>query len=351
MTALGTGSTGRAAGVRAVALALLLALAAAAPAAAQGLVGGQSGDGPLKIDAEDGIEWRRDEQVYIARGNASASRGDVTVYADRLVAHYRDTQGGGGQQDGGSGGSGVSGTGGTEIYRIEAIGSVRIVDDRAVAQGDKGVYDLDQQVVVLTGEDLQFETDQETITATDSLEYWQGRDLAVARGDATAVRGDRRIQAAVLAARFAPQDGEGTAQQASAGSAADGDRPQQITRIEAFDNVRISTPQEYARGDRGVYNTRTEIATLTGNVRLTRGENQLNGGWGQVNLKTGVSRLLGAPPDSGEKRRVNALLAPDSARNADVSDTGEAEAAANAAADGDARGGTGGDGGANEGNR
>lgn len=317
-------------------LGCLLLLALSDPAAAQGLVG-DGAEGPLQIDAEDGIEWRRDEQVYIARGNATATRGQVTVYGDRLIAHYRDSGGDSGDQGGSSG----LDTGDTEIYRLEAVGSVRIVDQRANARGDRGVYDLDQQVVVLTGDDLQFETEQETITAEDSLEYWEARDLAVARGDAVAVRGDRRIQADVLTARFDPQQQDGAetanAETASAESAdsgqADG-RAREIERIEAFGNVRISTPEEYARGDRGVYNTRTQIATLTGNVRLTRGDNQLNGGWGQVNLETGVSRLLGAPPESGEKQRVRALLEPDSAEDTEISDTGAAEAEANAEANG-----------------
>jgi lipopolysaccharide export system protein LptA len=325
------------AGLRSLAAALILALALGVgatvpPAAAQGLVGG-SGNGPLEINASDGIEWRRDEQVYIARGDASASRGGVTVYGDRLIAHYRETEG---SSDGGSGaGSGDNAanggqqgtdaglsTGGTEIYRVEAVGNVRIVDDRSTSRGDKAVYDLDQQVVVMTGDDLLFETEQETITAEDSLEYWQARDLAVARGDAEAVREDRVIRAEVLAARFAPeQDGGGNA----GGEQAPEER-QEIERIEAFENVRISSPSEFARGDRGVYNTRTEIATLTGNVRITRGQNQLNGGWGQVNLRTGVSRLRGGPPETGGGSRVRALLQPDSAQDVDPSDTAQSEA-------------------------
>mgnify|MGYP006275231033 FL=1 len=334
------------AGLNSLAAALILALALGVgatvpPVAAQGLVGG-SGSGPLEIDATDGIEWRRDEQVYIARGDASASRGGVTVYGDRLIAHYRETEG---SPDGGSGaGSGDNaanggqpGTdaglsnGGTEIYRVEAVGNVRIVDDRSTSRGDKAVYDLDQQVVVMTGDDLLFETEQETITAEDSLEYWQARDLAVARGDAKAVREDRVIRAEVLAARFTPeQDGGGAAAPNAGEDPADGEQApeerQEIERIEAFDNVRISTPSEFARGDRGVYNTRTEIATLTGDVRITRGENQLNGSWGQVNLRTGVSRLRGAPPETGGGSRVRALLQPDSAQDVSPSDTAQSEA-------------------------
>jgi lipopolysaccharide export system protein LptA len=303
----------------ALALTALAVMGAALPAFGQGLLGG-SGAGPLEINASDGIEWRRDEQVYIARGDASASRGGVTVYGDRLIAHYRQTDG---DRDGGSaqeGGSGLS-TGGTEIYRVEAVGGVRIVDERAATQGDKAVYDLDQQVIVITGDDLRFETDRETITAEESLEYWQARDLAVARGDAKATRDDRVIRAEVLAARFAPQQ-DGSADSAGGDQTA----RKEIERIEAFDNVRISTPSEFARGDRGVYNTRTEIATLTGNVRITRGENQLNGGWGQVNLRTGISRLRGAPPDADGGSRVRALLQPDSARDVSPSDTAQSEA-------------------------
>ena len=343
-------------GLRSLAAALTLALALGVgatlpPAAAQGLVGG-SGQGPLEINATDGIEWRRDEQVYIARGDATASRGGVTVYGDRLIAHYRETEGGsdgasgdnsGGGSGGGSGGeqgreSGLS-TGGTEIYRVEAVGNVRIVDDRTTSRGDKAVYDLDQQVVVMTGDDLMFETEQETITAEDSLEYWQARDLAVARGDAKAVREDRVIRAEVLAARFVPEQGGGDSGGGNTGSGTTGgddgsdgsggetpDERQEIERIEAFENVRISTPSEFARGDRGVYNTRTEIATLTGNVRITRGENQLNGGWGQVNLRTGVSRLRGNPPEAGGGSRVRALLQPDSAQDVNPSDTAQSEA-------------------------
>jgi lipopolysaccharide export system protein LptA len=52
------------------------------------------------------------------------------------------------------------------------------------------------------------------------------------------------------------------------------------------------------------------VATLVGDVKISRGENQLNGGYAEVNLNTGVSRLLGAPPDSDAKARVRGLLRP-----------------------------------------
>ena len=79
--------------------------------------------------------------------------------------------------------------------------------------------------------------------------------------------------------------------------------------VEADGNVVITTPEEVARGREGVYNADKGTATLTGDVRITRGENQLNGERAVVNLNTGVSRLL--PAAKGE--RVKGLFTPGTA--------------------------------------
>ncbi len=70
---------------------LAAALLGGAPAGGQGLIpgGGGGGDKPLEISADEGIEWRRDSNQYIARGNARAAQGDLEVFADVLIANYR----------------------------------------------------------------------------------------------------------------------------------------------------------------------------------------------------------------------------------------------------------------------
>ena len=45
--------------------------------------------GPVTITSRDGIDWQQAEKVVIARGDARAVRDNVTVTADRLIAHYR----------------------------------------------------------------------------------------------------------------------------------------------------------------------------------------------------------------------------------------------------------------------
>jgi len=86
-----------------------------------------------------------------------------------------------------------------------------------------------------------------------------------------------------------------------------------IDVINALGGVTITTPTDVVRGQEGVYNVRTEIATIMGRVRITRGENQLNGDYAEVNLATGVSRLLAQP--GPQRERVRGLLVPDNTEN------------------------------------
>lgn len=263
----------------------LAALAASLDLAhAQSLEGLKGGDEPLEINADDGIEWRRDEQLYVARGNAVATRGDITVYAQVMSAHYT------------SGAEGKS-----EIDRIEVHGDVRIVSPTETVYGDRGAYDVINGVFVLVGKDLRLVGENGLLTARDSLEYWEQKRLAVARGNATAVREDKKIEADVLTAYFEPDESDAL----------------QMQRIEAYGNVRVATPGEFARGERGTYFVDREFATLIGDVKITRAENQLNGEYAEVDMKTGVSRLMPAPPGEKAGKRVHGLISPQQPREAE----------------------------------
>lgn len=255
------------------ALALAAALLCAVPALAQGLgssFGAAGSDQPITIQAEDGIEWQQRAQVYIARGNAVAQSGQVTVHADELTAHYRETT-----------------ESSSEIYRLEARGHVRIETPTENATGDAGVYDVEQAVLVITGQSVRFATPTETITAEQSLEYWENKGLAVARGNAVADQDGKRLRADVISAHL---------RENQAGRFA-------VYRVEAFGNVQIRTATEFVRGDYGDYRAESGIAALSGSVKITQGSNQLNGDFAEVDLNTGVSRLLGRPSVAGGKGR------------------------------------------------
>jgi lipopolysaccharide export system protein LptA len=301
--------------VTARALLALLPLLFSLPSAAQNLDLTQGG--PIEITSEDGIEWRQQEQVVIARGAARAVREGVAVDADRLIARYRPR--GGAAAPAPQTGSATSPVSGSEIWRLEAEGRVRITSQTERAFGERAVYDLDQAVMVLSGQGLALETPDQRITARDSLEYWPQRRMAVARGGAVVVTSDnRRITADTLVAHFAepPPAGQEPAR-ASASPPASPQRPgglpgvsegSRIERVEAFGTVEIRTEEEVVRGDRGAYSPQTGLARLAGSVRITRGENQLNGQEAIVDMRSGVSRLVSAPG-----QRVQGLIVPDQA--------------------------------------
>jgi len=214
---------------------------------------------PIHIEANEGIEWLSDKKVYIARGDATAKQNNFQLKSDVIKAHYRETQ-----------------ASGTEIYRLEAIRKVIILSSNRIAYGDYGVYNLDNSVAVLTGKNLRLKTALETIRARKSLEYWDKKRLAVAKGNATAQRGEKQVRADTLKVYFTKTKDESLT----------------ANRIEAVGSVEISTPNEVAVGDEAVYYIEKELVTLLGHVKITRGKSQLNGSIAEVNLKTGRSRLL-----------------------------------------------------------
>jgi lipopolysaccharide export system protein LptA len=287
---------------RAPALGALLVALVPFAAAAQlgGLAGSDQDKGkPVEIEAERGIEWQQNTQVYIARGKAKVSRGGVTLYGETINAYYRPSAKKAAQpapeQPKTETGTGIGG--GTEIYRVVAEGDVRIATATQTVYGDRAVYDLDQALVVVTGKNLRLETPTDLVTARDSLEWYDEKQLAVARGDAVAIREAKRVRGDVLVAQVVRPPGEAS----------------RISRVDAHGNVVVTTLNEIARGATGVYNADTGIATLSGNVTLTRGENEMKGQYGVVDLNNNVSRLLAGPPGEGPAGgRVQGLLVPGS---------------------------------------
>jgi lipopolysaccharide export system protein LptA len=268
----------------------------APPAAAQGLnLGAASEDRPIAISATSGIEWQQDAQAYIARGNATAKRGTTEVYADTLTAHYRPIKAAGGE---------------TEIYRLNADGHVTIKGETQTVVGDQALWDVDQQTGIVTGRALKLTTTTDVVTARDSLEWYDQKQVAVARGDAVAVRENvKRVRADVLTAHMTkgktnaaetksgvrptkPARSTPATKPAASAGLPDGGESSRISRIDAQGNVIVSTATDIGRGDYGVYNADTGLVTLLGNVTITRGDNTIRGQYAVVDLNNNVSRMM-----------------------------------------------------------
>ena len=295
--------------------------------------------GPIDITAQDGLEWRQNEQEVIARGNAQAIRGNVTVDADTLTAWYRKK--GGAQQTAqvtpASGLAGDPSTEGNEIYRLQAEGHVHIFTATDQAQGDKATYDLDEAVMVMTGSDLKLTTPNDVITARDDLEYWPQKHMAVARGDAVVVTNDaKRVSADTLVAYTTDNPPPPDAKTVPVAAKPTDDplaSSGKLQRVEAFGNVSVRTPTDTVTGDRGVYVPDTGMARLGGNVHITRGQNQLNGAEANVNMKTGIATLVSQRAVGGQKAgRVHGLVVPNDESNKSLGNDPAAAAAGGQAA-------------------
>ncbi|MGH7048039.1 MAG: LptA/OstA family protein [Stellaceae bacterium] len=297
---------------------LLLVIAVPVLTAAQGLNLGGDADSnrPIDITADNGIEWQQQAQVYIARGHAVARRGTTEVDADTLVAHYRPSKSKNAQ-------------GGNDVYRLDADGHVVIKGPNQTVVGDQAVYDLDRQLAIVTGKALKLTTPTDVVTARDSFEWYDAKQIAVARGDAIAVRGDKHIRADVLTAHLVktpppagaakpggapklasptkpagpPQARAAAGKPTASASTPDlGNGSSRISRIDAQGNVVVWNATDVGRGDYGVYNADTGIVTLIGHVTLTRGQDVVRGQYAVVDLNRNISRIMTAAARPGAPR-------------------------------------------------
>ncbi|MEL7729779.1 LptA/OstA family protein [Citromicrobium bathyomarinum] len=77
-----------------------------------------------------------------------------------------------------------------------------------------------------------------------------------------------------------------------------------IQRISATGGVTVTRGDERAQGNVAVYDFNRRIITMTGDVRLQRGSDTLNGGRLTIDLRTGLSSVDGAGSAGGESGRV-----------------------------------------------
>ena len=294
-------------------------LAGTAAARAQGI--DLSSGGPVNVTAAGGFEWREAQQEVVASGDARAVRGTVTVLADTLIAHYRKKAPVPGAPalppPAANAPPGGPDSGADEVYRLEADGHVRIVTPTDESLSDHAIYDIDQSVLLLTGHAMKLTTPQDVLTAKDSMEYWSQKHMAVGRGHALVVTSDgRRLSADTLVAYTTdPAATPGAPKPAAPvvqASAPPGKPPAdplassgKLQRVEAYGNIEIRTIADTVFGDRGVYLPDTGLARVVGHVRITHGQNQLNGPAADVNMKTGVAHIISDPGS-----RVQGLIMP-----------------------------------------
>lgn len=226
---------------------------------------------PISIEAGEQLEWLREQSLYRATKDVIITQGDTVIRGDMAEARYDAT------------------IGPSELTQIDVTGSVVITQADRVIKADHALYDAIAQTVTLTGKKVVITASSATIEASDKMVYWVDERKAQAFGKARVQQPQQTLQANEITAWFTENDN-------------------QLNRAVAAGNVVITRQadegKDVAQADQAEYNARTEKVVLTGNVRLARGDNFMQGSRATVDLKTGYSSLQNNPQKGGRVRAV-----------------------------------------------
>lgn len=237
---------------------------------------------PIEITATKTVEWLKDNKQYVARENVVVTQGGMTIHCDLLTADYREGE-----------------SSDTEIYQLTAEGNVQITDEKNTAYGDKAVYDVPGGIAVLTGNDLKLVSPEQTVTATDRMEYHAQTRQAKAIGHAKVIRPKDTLSADTITAYFKDDQAKAGASEQKSGIGGGS-----LDHMEADGNVVIKTATETLTGAHGIYRADSNTAELRGKVKVARDQNTLEGDRAEVNLTTNVSKMFGSEKPGGRVRGV-----------------------------------------------
>jgi lipopolysaccharide export system protein LptA len=161
---------------------------------------------------------------------------------------------------------------------------------------------------------------------SDKLEVHQAQNEAIFTGNVNVVQGDTLLKAGHMVVYYVKsKPGDAKDSKGGKDSAAASDKKSDvgeggialggasdIDHIEVDGKVYVKSQDQQATGDRGTFDMKTQILTLSGKkVVLTQGQNVVVGCKLVANLKTGQSKLDGCGGNgAGSTGRVKMLLTP-----------------------------------------
>ena len=236
----------------------------------------QNGE-PVEIYAEQGIEWHKNDNKYLAIGNAIAKSGKMSVNSDQIEAFYEESD-----------------NSGMDIKLVKAHRNVVVTDENLKIVGGKlAEYNLRKDYFSIFGKNLILTSQENKLESNNKMEYWRTKGVAIASGKAKAQKGNEfKIKAEKLVWYLNEND-----------------KKIDVKKIFGFENVSIYTNNEVAFSDKALYNKENGICKLFGNVKLQKGDSFLTGDYAEVDLNKGISKLLPAPNfDKLNENRVRALI-------------------------------------------
>ena len=231
---------------------------------------------PIEIFADNGIEWHKNKNKYVALGNAKALSGTLSLESDRIEAFYKEND-----------------SSSMNITEVRAKKNVVVQDKKMkITGGDYAEYKILKDYFLINGRNITLTSEKNTLKSNKKLEYWRSKNIAIATGKAEAKKDTEFVVLADKLVWYLQEKNQKTT----------------VKKLLGFKNVSIKTNNEVAFSDKAIYNNETEICKLYGNVKLQRGESFLIGEYAEVDLRSGISKLLPAPGNKFNENKVKALI-------------------------------------------
>ncbi|MBN1783882.1 MAG: hypothetical protein JW812_02860 [Alphaproteobacteria bacterium] len=216
----------------------------------------------LELTAQKALEWEIGKQSVVAIGEAKVEYEGTTIRAERITGYYTENDGN------------------KNFYKLVAIGDVKITSVGSVIETQKLVYDLNTQVLTLTGDPWTRLTHEKAILSSKyPLTFNNKTKQAVAKN--AEIKHETRVLTAPTLTAYFSQDNV-------------------FEKAIAAGNITLKTDEETLESKAAVYDAKKGIATLTDKVLLTRKDGTtLKGGKLIYDMKRGVTRLH-ADPKTGK---------------------------------------------------
>lgn len=229
---------------------------------------------PLEIEADTQLEWIRSQNMYRGTGNVVITRGTSVIRGDMAEAHYDPEKGP------------------SAMTRMQVTGNVTMTDSGRVITGQRADYDAVTEELVVSGDNVTLTTPEMKVTSRKTMTYSAKDKKATATGQAEVLQKNQKLKADHITAFFSQDTNK-------------------LERAEAQGNVLMTRQNadkttDIAQSNSAYYNMTTNMVDLKGRVRLTRGENHMQGDHAIIDLATGHSTMKHTP--GSKNGRVRAIF-------------------------------------------
>jgi lipopolysaccharide export system protein LptA len=193
--------------------------------------------------------------------------------------------------------------------RIPIVIAAILLASVALAQSPKGGANLPNAF-----QGFSADRNEPVKIEANSLEVHDKDSYAVFSGNVVVQQGDSTMRCRELKVHYVGSlrgnEEKGGATKPAAGKTVTNDPAQRIRRLEALGGVVITSKDQKATGNTGIFDMPTNTATIIGNVVITQGPNIMRADKLIVDLKTGFSRMEAGGKDGS--KRVQGLFVPSS---------------------------------------